>query len=189
MAHQPLVLASSSPRRHMLLSLTGIPFEVDIADVDEQVSGEPQQVVEMLARRKAEAVASRHPQAVIIGADTLVYRDRVLGKPKDRAEACQMLRHLAGQWHEVYSGICCLYPAQGRVLTHVECTRVHMAPMNDDEIKRYVATGEPMDKAGAYAIQGIAGMFIKAIAGCPTNVIGLPMNALRSLLAQFDMAL
>lgn len=181
-----LVLASASPRRVQLLETLSLPFLQDVADVDEWVSPEAADPAGLLAVRKAQAVAVRHPDAVIIGADTLVFcAGRRLGKPEDEAEAAEMLRQLAGNWHEVRTGLCCLDTRSGEQLCHSECTRVHMAPLTGAEIAAYIATGEPMDKAGAYGMQGTGGAFIDRIEGSPTNVIGLPVSVLRDMLKTF----
>lgn len=178
-----LVLASASPRRVQLLSWLSLPFLQEVADVDERVAAEEADPAGLLAVRKAQAVAPRHPDAVVIGADTLVFcAGRRLGKPSDEAEAAEMLRLLSGHWHEVWTGLCCLDTGSGQQLCHSECTRVHMVPLNDAEISAYIATGEPMDKAGAYGLQGYGGAFIDRIEGSPTNVIGLPVSVLRDML-------
>lgn len=178
-----LVLASASPRRVELLQTLSLPFLQDVADVDERVSPEEVDPAGLLAIRKAQAVASRHPDAVIIGADTLVFCEgHQLGKPADEAEAAEILRGLSGRWHEVQTGLCCLDTRNGRQLCHTECTRVHMVQLEVAEIAAYIATGEPMDKAGAYGMQGYGGAFIDRIEGSPTNVVGLPVSVLRELL-------
>lgn len=180
MRGQTIVLASGSPRRRELLTRMGVAFIVDVADVDERCSGLPRDVVITLSMRKAEAVSARHPGELVLAADTIVYSDAILGKPHDPADAARMLRILAGRWHEVYTGICTI--KAGNVRCEAALTRVHFTPLSEDEIDAYVATGEPMDKAGAYGIQGMAGMFIDRIDGCPHNVMGLPMALTKQLL-------
>lgn len=168
-----LILASSSPRRRELLQGMGFDFQVVEAAVDEHLTGEPGQVVKELARRKAQEVASRCPDAFVLGADTLVaLGDQVLGKPRDQEDAARMLRLLSGAWHQVHTGVCLISP-EG-ILLESEVTQVRFSPLSDAEIRLYCESGEPMGKAGSYAIQGMAGMFIPEIRGCYSNVVGLP---------------
>lgn len=177
-----LILASQSPRRRELLSLTGIPFEVDAPEVDETCTLGARDAVLELSRRKALAAAARHPGKVILASDTLVAVDDVpLGKPADEADAFRMLRSLSGRWHQVYTGVCVI-SAVGDVYAEVDATDVRFGPMSDEAIRAYIATSEPMDKAGAYALQGIAGLWIEEIRGSHTNVIGLPLTLTRKLL-------
>lgn len=177
-----LILASQSPRRRELLSLTGIPFEVDAPEVDETCTLGARDAVLELSRRKALAAAARHPGKVILASDTLVAVDDVpLGKPADEADAFRMLRSLSDRWHQVYTGVCVI-SAAGDVYAEVDATDVRFGPMSDEAIRAYIATSEPMDKAGAYALQGIAGLWIEEIRGSHTNVIGLPLTLTRKLL-------
>ena len=178
----PLILASGSPRRRELLDLMGLTYTVETPDVDESFSGRPSETVMEISRRKAAAVAARHSDSIIIAADTLVFADGALGKPHTPERAKEMLRSLAGNWHHVYTGITVINTRSGRILRNVDKTRVHLVPMT--EIDAYVATGEPLDKAGAYAIQGMGGMFVDRIDGSYSNVVGLPMSMLRIMLAQ-----
>ena len=180
----PLILASGSPRRRELLDLMGLTYTVETPDVDESFSGRPSETVMEISRRKAAAVAARHSDSIIIAADTLVFADGALGKPHTPERAKEMLRSLAGNWHHVYTGITVINTRSGRVLRNVDKTRVHLAPMTEQEIDAYVATGEPLDKAGAYGIQGMGGMFVDRIDGSYSNVVGLPMSMLRIMLAQ-----
>ena len=180
-----LILASASPRRQELLRNAGIPFSVDPANVPEQHrAGEtPEACVRRLAREKAETVAGRvDSDAVILAADTEVVLDLVsgtpLGKPRDPRDAVQMLRTLRGRSHYVITGVCLTWKDnngdwQSRDAS--ETTVVQMEQISDQEIEDYVATGEPMDKAGAYAIQGVASRWIPRIEGCYFNVVGLPV--------------
>ena len=178
----PLILASASPRRRELLALTGLPFTVDAPDVDETCSLPPREAVMELSRRKALAAAQLHPGCVILAADTLVaVDDTALGKPHDAEDAFRMLRSLSGRWHQVYTGVT-VVDADGTVRCEADGTDVHFEDMSDEAIRRYIATGEPMDKAGAYAVQGIAGLWIDQLRGSHTNVIGLPMALTRRLL-------
>ena len=180
----PLILASGSPRRRELLDLMGLTYTVETPDVDESFSGRPSETVMEISRRKAAAVAARHSDSIIIAADTLVFADGALGKPHTPERAKEMLRSLAGNWHHVYTGITVINTRSGRVLRNVDKTRVHLVPMTKQEIDAYVATGEPLDKAGAYGIQGMGGMFVDRIDGSYSNVVGLPMSMLRIMLAQ-----
>ena len=176
---EPIILASQSPRRRELMALYGIPFVVESSMADEAgAGGLGAQRVKALARLKCAEVAKRYPGRMVLAADTLVCVDgEVLGKPKDEADAVRMLTLLSGRAHEVHTGVCLRCP-DGRELCGVDTTRVYFMPMGQEMIRRYVATGEPMDKAGAYAIQGAAGAFISRIEGSPSNVIGLPLGLL-----------
>ncbi len=170
-----LVLASRSPRRQEILTCAGIPFRVSAAEVDESVlAGEsPEEHVTRLARAKAAAVPS-HPGEVVLGADTVVVLgNEILGKPENPAEAARMLRKLSGREHRVLTGVC--LRREGESCVDVEVTRVRFATLSEQEIADYVASGEPLDKAGAYAIQGLASKFIEKIQGCYFNVVGLPV--------------
>ncbi len=180
----PLILASGSPRRRELLDLMGLTYTVETPDVDESFSGRPSETVMEISRRKAAAVAARHSDSIIIAADTLVFADGALGKPHTPERAKEMLRSLAGNWHHVYTGITVINTRSGRILRNVDKTRVHLVPVTEQEIDAYVATGEPLDKAGAYGIQGMGGMFVDRIDGSYSNVVGLPMSMLRIMLAQ-----
>jgi septum formation protein len=171
-----LVLASASPRRQELLRNAGIAFVVQAADIDERPrEGEtPRECAERLAREKALAVAEAYPGDRILGADTVVAVDgEILGKPRDAGDAARMLRMLSGRVHEVITGVCVVEP--GASETRSESTLVTMNELSDEEIRDYIATGEPMDKAGAYAIQGRAGRWIPRIEGDYSNVVGLPV--------------
>jgi septum formation protein len=170
-----LVLASRSPRRAEILRQAGIPFTVRIAAVDETPrEGEsPEGCVQRLAEMKALAVPAG-PNETVLGADTTVVIDgEMLGKPVDDADARRMLSALSGRRHEVMTGICLRRP--GDAITDWAVTEVWFAPMTEREIDEYVASGEPMDKAGAYAIQGLASKFIEKVEGCYFNVVGLPV--------------
>lgn len=179
-----LILASASPRRRELLSLTGLTFSIDAAEVDEHTDLGAREAVQELCRRKALAVASRHPGEIILAADTLVaMHDIPFGKPEDEEDACRMLRSLSGKWHQVYTGVCAV-SREDQVFTGLDTSDVHFMEMTDSDILAYVKTGEPMDKAGAYALQGIAGMFISEVRGTPSGVIGLPLPLTREMLAR-----
>ncbi len=171
-----LVLASASPRRAELLRNAGIEFVVRPAHIPEQRqdSEPPRQYAIRLAQEKARAVAASGPEAFVLGADTIVCADEhVLEKPSDAADAARMLRLLSGRTHQVTTAVCLVGP--GMEDTATETTEVVMSAIADDEIQAYVASGEPMDKAGAYAIQGRASRWVTRINGCYFNVVGLPV--------------
>jgi septum formation protein len=190
---QPLiVLASSSPRRKEILASLGLRFEVRGADVDETLhEGESAfDAAERLARAKAVAAAAVEPGALVVAADTLVVLDGgALGKPKDRADVRRMLAALAGRAHDVVTGVACA--REGRIVSGRETTRVVFGTMSAAEIDEYAATGEPDDKAGAYALQGIGGLFVESVEGSPSNVVGLPIRLLYRLARELgvDLAL
>ena len=178
-----LILASRSPRRSELLKAAGISFEVLAADIDETPhhNEAPAAYVERLAIDKARAVLTLRPEARVLGADTTVTIDgEILGKPVDEADARRMLRLLNGRPHDVHTGVA-LASASG-LRSAVDTTRVWFASMTDEDISWYVATGEPIDRAGAYAIQGFASRFIPRIEGSYSNVVGLPVALVSSIL-------
>ncbi len=183
-AREMLVLASSSPRRADILRAINWPFASEAADVDETLrTGETAtRYVERLARAKAETVAARRLFGLVLGADTVVVVDgEILGKPRDEADARRMLRRLRGRWHEVLTGVALVRAeTKGAIVAH-ERTRVRFAPMTDAEVDWYIATGEPADKAGAYAVQGQGALFIAAIDGDYWNVVGLPVRLVYEL--------
>ena len=184
----PLILASGSPRRRELLEEMGYRFEICAPDVDEHVSGSASEIVRVLAERKALAGAGHYSRGVIIGSDTLVSLDGVpLGKPMDVQDARRMLRALSGREHEVFSGVCVMDIETGRRETRVARTGVTFRKLNDAEIDAYVATGEPMDKAGAYAIQGGAGHFVEKLDGSYENVVGFPVDEVGQMLDKLGM--
>lgn len=185
MPRPPLILASASARRRELLALTGIPFTCDPVDADEHCELPGDQAVMVLSERKARAAALRHPGAVILGSDTLVCLDgRPMGKPHTPEEAFDMLRSLRGRRHHVYTGVTVLDPQGGRH-SGLSASEVEFAAdFSDEMIRRYIATGEPMDKAGAYALQGIAGLWIRRVDGSSSGVIGLPLELTRRLLRE-----
>lgn len=184
-----LVLASSSPRRRDLLTHAGIAFQVDPAEVDEtRRRGEaPEEYARRVALAKAETVKSRRPHDTVLGADTIVVVDaEVLGKPADAEDAKVMLRKLRGRSHEVVTAVALL--RDGRTLQHEERTRVAFSDVTEGEIEAYVAHGEPMDKAGAYAIQGWASRWITRIEGDYFNVVGLPVAAVWKMLRDLGLS-
>jgi septum formation protein len=180
-----LVLASASPRRQELLRNAGITFDVQPADIPEDtLPGETaKECAERLAREKALAVACQRPHDFVLGADTVVVVDgQLLGKPCDAADAARMLCLLSGREHRVITGVCLVVSGQSSVAS--ETTLVTVSEITDKEIADYVASGEPMDKAGAYAIQGIASRWIPRIEGDYSNVVGLPVAAVWRMLRQ-----
>lgn len=181
----PIILASASPRRRELLAAAGIPFDVVVADVDESViAGErPDEYVRRVAHMKAQAVSRDRPDALVLGADTTVVIDGdVLAKPADDDEAARMLQRLSGREHVVLTGVAAISPMGESEA--VAATRVWMRALTDAEIREYVRSGEPRDKAGAYAIQGLASRFISRIEGEYANVVGLPIAVVDSLLRE-----
>jgi septum formation protein len=186
-----LILASASPRRAELLRNASLPFTVDFANISEDVvSGEsPVGHAERLAREKTEVVAKRNPGKIVLGADTIVVvDDQILGKPRDAADAARMLRLLSGRTHEVITGVCLarLTTSNQQLATERSRTTVVFDQIGEDEIKDYIATKEPMDKAGAYAIQGIASRWITKIEGDYANVVGLPVALVWKMLQKFS---
>lgn len=197
-----LVLASASPRRHELLAALGATFGVIATDAEESDLAEPPTVraglpglevprrhhPTLLAWRKAHTVAAQAPDAVVLGADTIVVLDGdVLNKPVDEAHARAMLRSLAGRTHRVHTGLCVIVPAgggeaAGRTLLEIATAEVTFRPVDDAEIAAYVATGEPLDKAGAYGVQGLGGTLVRAVRGSYTAVVGFPLVLAHSLL-------
>jgi septum formation protein len=183
-----LVLASRSQRRLELLAGAGIAVDVDPTDVDERrQSGESAAAtVERVARLKAQAGATRHPDRAVLGADTLVVLDDVvMGKPEDTGDAALMLQRLSGRAHDVLTGVAVVW--RGEVHSFVERTQVFVRPMSAAEIAWYVASGEPNDKAGAYAIQGLASRFVTRVEGSYANVVGLPVASVVELLTRLGV--
>ena len=181
-----LILASGSPRRRELLARMGYTFEILVPDVDEHVDGAAREVVGVLSLRKAEAVAAQLSDGVVIASDTLVsLNGEALGKPQDATDAHRMLRELSGNTHEVFTGVTLIDAATGRTESRVVRTGVRFRALDDEEIRAYIRAGEPMDTAGAYAIQGGAHDFVEALDGSYENVIGFPVEDVRELLQKF----
>lgn len=181
-----LILASASPRRHELLSLLDIPFTIFSADIDETISpnSTPEEVVQQLAYQKARAVADSYPNAIIIGCDTIVVHDgQILGKPTDSADAFRVLSQLSNHMHAVYTGVS-IISANEKNCFYVK-TDVSFWELSERDIKAYIDSGEPFDKAGSYGIQGKAALFVKEIKGDYYNVVGLPVSRLARELASF----
>ncbi len=178
-----LILASASPRRRELLAAAGVPCVVDAAHIDESLLADepPAAYAERLARAKAAVVARRHPGTPVLGADTVVVIDgEVLGKPVDAEDARRMLRLLSARTHDVLTAVA--VARDGVIWSCVEKSTVEMRKISEKELADYVATGEPMDKAGAYAIQGGAGVFVCRISGYFDTIVGLPVNVALNLL-------
>lgn len=183
-----IILASGSPRRQELLRQLDLAFEVVPSHYDERRHPplSPEKLVEHLAFSKAQEVASLYPDALVLGADTVVVLDgTVMGKPRDEADAVAMLTRLSGRAHQVMTGVAVV--GSGRSLVEHEVTEVRFRPLSEGQIRRYVATGEPMDKAGAYAIQGRAGAMIASISGDYFNVVGLPLSRTVEMLSYFGV--
>jgi len=183
-----LILASTSPRRYFLLREAGIPFDAappkDIAE-DIRPDEPPEKLVARHAMAKARSVAGEYPGRLVLGADTIVVVDgRVFGKPHDSLDAHRMLAALAGRDHVVYTGLALLDGARGRELAEVEATDVRLRPLTAEEIDIYIATGEPLDKAGGYAIQGKGAFLVEKVDGDYFNVVGLPLCRLGFMLAK-----
>jgi len=186
----PLVLASASARRRDLLEQVGIPVEVHPSGADEQIPpgiGDDQAVV-VIAGRKADEVARRHPGRAVLAADTMVRVDgELLGKPARPDDARHMLDSMSGRWHEVLTGVVLIW--DGIVRERLSVTGVRLAHLTREEIERYVAGPEPYDKAGGYGIQSAAGWFVAEVRGSYTNVMGLPLEQVRDLLAEAGLPL
>lgn len=185
-----LILASASPRRKELLAEIGARFDIRSSDVPEEYDDDlsPEQVAIVLAARKSEAIARQEPGAIVLGADTIVVLDgHILGKPLDAEEARKMLRMLRGQWHAVITAVAVTDSVTGNAAISSVTTRVKMVYFDDAALDAYIATGEPMDKAGSYAVQGRASAFIDVVQGCYSNVVGLPLCETARLLVEFGV--
>ncbi|HYF82572.1 MAG TPA: Maf family protein [Clostridia bacterium] len=186
-----IILASNSPRRKELLSQAGVLFEIIPSEFEEQVIElPPEKLVEYFAYMKAKDIAGAvQGEALVIGSDTIVYLDGIMGKPRDKEDAFNMLKNLSGKQHLVFSGLSIINTASGESQTEYESTKVKMKELSDAEITAYINTGEPMDKAGAYAIQGMGSLFIEGIEGDYFNVVGLPLFRLGKMLNCFGIRL
>jgi septum formation protein len=188
----PIILASNSPRRKDLLRLIGVDFSIDPADVDESAlpHESPEGYAVRVALEKAHVAAVRAGAGIVIAADTIVALDHeILGKPTDTADAERMLTLLSGKAHRVITGLAVMDAATGKVLTRTSITRVWFRSLGQQEIASYAATGEPLDKAGAYGIQERGALLVERIDGCYTNVVGLPLSLLGELLRAFGVDL
>lgn len=180
-----LILASSSPRRKEILEKEGFEFEIILPDNvgENKVSLDPVNHVLELSRKKAESVAKRLKEGLILGADTIVVLDgEILGKPKDEKEAQVILKKLGGKAHKVYTGLTLINKSNDKVLSDYDSTKVFFNQLEDEDISNYITTGEPLDKAGAYGIQGMGSFLVHHIEGNLDNVIGLPMKKLKEML-------
>lgn len=189
-----IILASTSPRRQELIASLRVPFVVQPSHVDEDtpVTWSPREIVEGLALRKAEAVYQSSVRetkpSIIVGSDTIVLLDNeVLGKPMNDQDAFRMLLSLQGRTHQVYTGVACIDVLTGRTLVKHKVTSVTMKSLSDQTIQAYVNSGEPLDKAGSYGIQGLGATFIDKIDGCYFNVVGLPLSLLSDMLSELGM--
>ncbi|QSQ09527.1 Septum formation protein Maf [Koleobacter methoxysyntrophicus] len=186
-----IILASASPRRKQLLEQMKLKFEVIPSNIfeDYQENREPEEVARDLAERKATDIARISEDSLVIGADTVVFLDEILGKPKDEREALKILKKLSGKTHYVITGIAVIDSSTKKLVVDHEKTAVKMKKISEEEIKAYISTGEPMDKAGAYGIQGLGSVFVEEIHGCYFNVVGLPISKLYSILKGFGVDL
>ena len=182
-----IILASASPRRRELMAYFGVPFTVVPSNAAEDAEGSGLEQVQTLAKVKGLEVFKNHPDYYVLAADTLVcFGNMVLGKPASHAKAAQMLSMLSGRWHQVHTGVC-LYTPDGWVHERVETTNVLFRKVGEKELLRYAASEEPMDKAGAYAMQGTGSILIERIDGSPSNVIGLPLAIVADLLKDVNL--
>lgn len=188
-----IVLASSSPRRAQLLEQLGLEFTISPADIDEALdhSKSPEEFARDLSWDKAMIVATAlkasGEKALVIGADTIVVKGEILGKPKDAEDAFSMLQSLQGGWHNVISGLSVIDSETLEGVKVYEKTAVKMRSISEEEILAYIRTGEPLDKAGSYGIQGMGAVLVKTISGCYFNVVGLPLSRLYSILTDFGL--
>lgn len=189
-----VILASKSPRRVEILEKIVKEFEVVQSNFDENTidfKGDIEKYVKDLSRNKAIEVSKRlNEPSIVIAADTVVFQNgKVLEKPKNEEDAFSMLSSLSGNTHKVYSGICLINTYDDTVVTDCDCTEVKFSELNPRQIRNYINSGEPMDKAGAYGIQGLGGAFVEGIKGCYYNVMGLPLNKLYKALENYDMTI
>lgn len=190
-----ILLASNSPRRKEILSQLNIKFEVVPSEFEETlIDMEPVELVEHFSYMKALDVFEKFKgnlseDTYILGSDTIVYCNAIMGKPKSEEDAFQMLKALSNKEHQVISGLSIIQGSTGKVITMHETTKVWMRELEDREIFNYISSGEPVDKAGAYAIQGIGSLFVEKIQGCYFNVVGLPVNTLFKIMKNFDINL
>ena len=185
-----IILASASPRRKELLEKINLKFEVDASDCEENIDPglEPRKIVRQLSIQKAKTVEARHKNSIIIAADTVgVMGDRILGKPHTKNEARKMLHEISGKSHLVITGFSIIDTTTDKIVTRTVDTRVYIKKLTREEIDAYVKTGEPLDKAGAYAIQGRGAVMVEKIEGDYYNVMGLPLNALTEALKKFGI--
>ncbi|MDP4180793.1 MAG: Maf family protein [Bacillota bacterium] len=187
-----IILASASPRRSELLKQVGVNFRVIPSNIDESNNNnlKPEEYTVEIAYKKAFDIADKtNGSSLIIAADTVVVKDNIMGKPENEAAAFQMLETLQGQWHEVITGVAVIESDTKKVSREFEKTFVKMKPLSRMEIESYINSGEPMDKAGAYGIQGLGALLVEKIEGCYFNVVGLPLNRLNMMLEKFGIYL
>ena len=191
--NKKIVLASASPRRNDLLKTMGLEFEIIPSQVEENIEDEifSVELIENLAFEKAQDVAGKiNFPSIVIGSDTVVViNNKILGKPKDKDDASNMLKMLSGNTHQVISAIAVIDTETGKALKDSVISDVTFKQLSDEEINAYIESGEPMDKAGAYAIQGLAGMFVKSINGCYSNIVGISVFRLAEMLKEFGVKL
>lgn len=187
--NKELILASASPRRKQLLTQLGLNFIVEPSCEEEKLVENnviPSEKAVLLAKQKAFSVSRRHKDVLVIGADTIVVLDdKILGKPEDETDAKNMLSALSGRWHCVYTGVTVVDADTNHYISGYEESRVKFKNLNQQEIENYIKTGEPMDKAGSYGIQGKGAIFIEKIEGCYYNIVGLPLFKLSEMLTVF----
>jgi septum formation protein len=189
---KPVVLASSSPRRRELLEKAGLEFSIDPSETEEKLDGspEPEELARSISLMKARSAARRHPDSIVIAADTLgVLNGKVLGKPADADHARLMLKQMSGKCHEVLTGFTIIDSGSGKMVSRVVRTKVYFKELSNGQIDKYVETGEPLDKAGAYAIQGLGAALVEKIDGDYFNVVGLPVLELARELEKFGIEL
>lgn len=188
-----IILASQSPRRSELLKQLGLNFQIKTANIDESNSMglKASELVQYLAFEKARVVAedsSLDRDSIVIGADTVVVKEgKIFGKPRDKQDAFNMLKSLSGSWHEVMTGVAVIDVSSSKYDKSVEITRVKMKELKDENINAYINSGEPLDKAGAYGIQGLGAVLIDRIEGCYFNVVGLPISKLSDILKNYGV--
>jgi len=187
-----IILASGSPRRQQLLRQLGLDFSTEPSCVDEKLdlSLDFGQLAAKMALNKAFAVACKHNEGLVLGADTIVVLDgKIMGKPSTTSEAEEMLKSLSGRWHKVFTGVSLVDAATKRYINDFEESRVKFKYLSDSEIQNYIKTGEPMDKAGAYGIQGMGALFVEKIEGDYYNIVGLPLFKLNKMLKEFNITI
>lgn len=190
MSSYDLILASGSPRRSHFLRLMGLNFKVEVPDIDEEVmvGEDSNEYVSRMSREKAFVIAERYPDDVVLAADTIVSLDnKILGKPKDREDAKNMLRLLSGRSHEVITAVTLARMRDAVVRTFVVSSQVTFNKLSDELIETYVASGESDDKSGSYAVQGIASMFVESVTGSVSSIAGLPLSSVRIGLEEFGI--
>ncbi len=187
---ESIILASASPRRQQLLLQLGLKFSVEPSCLDENLNLKMDfgPLAAKMALNKAMAVAKKHKEGIVLGADTIVVLDdKILGKPESAQEAEEMLASLSGRWHRVYTGLSLVDASTKDYVSDFEVSRVKFKELSSSEIQNYIKTGEPMDKAGSYGIQGKGALFVEKIEGDYYNIVGLPLFKLSKMLEQFDI--